>query len=270
MEKIKASVGILTLNSAKELPRTLESLSRFADVYICDGNSTDKTQEIALSYGARIVKQVNTDLPNQRITNFGEARTSCLQAGKYNWHVRVDSDEYLSSEVTEEIAKIVENPNPPYFVYKMPRKYVWRGKVIDDTITYPNRQIRFFHRKAVPRYEKITHERVFINPGFPVGLLKGIMYVPIADSYTAWDTRTTKRALDWDRRQYETHMTVSAWLKAVFHTFALLGLYTLREFRVRLISQGNKFPFSYEFWRFKYQILTLFLATKIVFKKIFK
>jgi (heptosyl)LPS beta-1,4-glucosyltransferase len=269
-EKIKVSVGILTLNSAKELPKTLETLKRFDDVYICDGNSIDGTQDIARSFGARVTKQKETDEPNQRITNFGEARTTCLLAGKYDWHVRVDSDEYLSPEVVEEIAKIVDNPNPPHLIYKMPRKYVWRGNVIDDTITYPNRQIRFFNRKAVPRYTKITHEKVFINHGYDVGFLKGVMYVPLADTYAAWDTRTLKRALDWDRRQYEAFMTPYKWAEAVLHTGALLTLYVFRFLRVRLISRGNKFPISYELWRFKYQILALGLATKIFFGKLIK
>lgn len=267
--RIPASVGILTLNNSKELQKTLPSLSRFEDVYLCDGNSTDGTQEIALSYGARVTKQVDTDTPNQRITNFGETRTRCLTQGKYDWHVRVDSDEYLSPEAVEEIAAIVKNPNPPHLVYKIPRHYVWQGKVIDDTITYPNRQIRFFNRKAVPRFTKITHEKAFVNPGYSIGILKSPMYVPLPDSYASLDASRTKRALDWDRRHYEASMNLSGLVISIIHTGALLMLYSLRLFRVRLISRGNKLPFAIEFWRFKYQILTIVLATRIVLGKIF-
>ena len=61
LTKIPASVGILTLNSAKEIPRAFESIKDFDDIYICDGNSTDGTQDIARSFGARIVKQFDTD-----------------------------------------------------------------------------------------------------------------------------------------------------------------------------------------------------------------
>lgn len=269
LSKIPASVGILTLNNATELPQTLKSLERFDDVYICDGNSTDKTQEIARAFGARITKQFKTEASDQRITNFGETRTHCLNQAKYDWHVRVDSDEYLSPEVVEEISQIVSNSNPPFLVYKMPRKYIWQGKVIDDTVTYPNRQIRFFHRKAVPRYEKITHEKAFVNLGYSIGLLKNPMYVPLADSYIEHNTQKTKRALTWDKLQYEKHMTFKEWLRATFHTVALLILYCAREIRVRLMSKGNKFPISYEIWRFKYQILTWWLATRIMFKKYF-
>ncbi len=266
-QKIKASVGILTLNNAKELPSTLKSLARFDDVYICDGNSTDETQEIARAFGARVTKQFDTDSPNQRITSFSDARTRCLNQSTYDWYARVDSDEYLSPEVVEEIAQIVTNPNPPYMVYKMPRKYVWRGKVIDDTITYPNRQIRFFNRHVIKNYTKITHEKVVIPIGTTVGLLKNPMYVPLADSFVEFDAQKTARALKWDKLQYEKYITFVEWARATVHTTALLILYTLREIRVRLISRGHKFHFAYEWWRFKYQILTWLLATKILFKK---
>lgn len=268
-EKIKASVGVLTLNSASEISKTLESLRFFEDVYICDGNSTDNTQEIARSFGARIEKQVETDEPNQKIKNFGEARTKCLNQGLFDWHVRVDSDEHLSEEVVGEISKIVSSQNPHFLIYKVPRKYVWRGKVIDDTITYPNRQIRFFNRKVAPRFEKLTHERLFIIPGNRVGVLKNPMYVPLKDSFVEFDKQKTRRALEWDRLQYERYMNLKEWVKATIHTSLLLTLWFFRLLRVRLISRGHKFPISYELWRFKYQTLTWFLATRTLFEKVF-
>src|SRR3989344_597367 len=205
---IPASVGILTLNSAKDLARALLSVAPFADKYICDGNSTDGTQEIARSHGARIVKQIDTDEPEQKVTDFGAVRTTCLNAAEYDWYLRLDSDEYLSPEAVEEIRSIVSDPNPPFKVYKIPRKYVWQGKVIDDTITYPNRQIRFFKRSATHGYTKITHERLVVPQDEPVGLMRGTMLVPLPEGYDEFDTSRLRRALDWDRRHYEADMTL--------------------------------------------------------------
>src|SRR4051812_17912281 len=124
--KIPVSIGILTLNSAANLPRALDSVKDFSDVYICDGNSIDGTQEIARAHGARVVKQVETDEPNQRVTDFGAARTKCVKAAREQWYLRLDSDEYLSPEAVEEVRSIVANRNPLYRAYKIPRKYVWR------------------------------------------------------------------------------------------------------------------------------------------------
>jgi glycosyltransferase involved in cell wall biosynthesis len=269
-EKIPASVGILTLNNVRDLPRALESVEAFDDLYICDGNSTDGTQDIARSHGARVVKQVETDEPMQKITDFGAVRTLCWKAAKYDWYFRLDSDEYLSPGVAEEIRAIVADPNPPFRVYKIPRKYVWRGNVIDDTITYPNRQIRFFRRDAVDGYTKITHEAVVVHEREPVGFLKSPMLVPMSDSFEEFDKSRTVRALDWDRRHYEATMTPRKWFGALIFTSATIVLFTARLARVRLISRGNKFPFRYEWWRYTYQFQTMWLATKVLFGKLMR
>jgi len=265
---IGASVGILTLNNAESLARALTSVASFSDKYICDGNSTDDTQDIARTHGARVVKQFDTDKPNEKITDFGTARTKCLNAAKEKWYLRLDSDEYMSPEAIEEIRKIIAEPQPQHRVYKIPRKYVWRGKVIDDTITYPNRQIRFFHRDAVDGYIKITHERLVVKSGEPIGLMRGVMCVPMPDSFAEFDASRTARALSWDRRQYEASMSLTSWAWALIHTCATIALFAVRLARVRFISRGNKLPLRYELWRFTYLIRTLWLATKITFRKL--
>ena len=61
MEKIACTVEILTWNSEKTLKACLESVKDFDDIIILDGNSTDKTLEIANNYRARIIKQVKTE-----------------------------------------------------------------------------------------------------------------------------------------------------------------------------------------------------------------
>jgi glycosyltransferase involved in cell wall biosynthesis len=269
-DKIKASVGILTLNSAKNIGRALESVADFDDMYICDGNSTDDTQELARSFGARVVKQVDTDEPNQRVTDFGAARTKCVNAAKYDWYFRLDSDEYLSPDAIEAVREIVASPNPPFRVYKINRKYVWRGNVIDDMITYPNRQIRFFRRDATEGYTKITHERLVVKPGENIGFMRGTMYVPMEDTAEEFDSFRLMRALDWDRRHYEHSMSLRKWFFAVLHTSATIALFSLRFLRVHLISRGNKLPVSYEIWRFKYLIMTTWLATKVTFARLFR
>lgn len=268
-QRVPASVGILTLNCADVLPRALKSVERFEDKFICDGNSTDGTQDIARQHGARIVKQVETDEPNQRITDFGKARTKCVNAALKDWYFRLDSDEYLSPEAVDEIGRIVSDPNPQFRVYKIPRKYVWRGKVIDDTITYPNRQIRLFRRDAVDGYTKMTHERAVVHEHEPIGFMKGVMFVPLEDSAAEFDSYRMDRALDWDRRQYEHSMTLRRWLFALMHTAATLLLFSARLLRVRLISRGNKLPIDFELWRFKYLIRTMTLATRVMVVRVF-
>lgn len=264
-EKIPASVGILTLNNAKELPRTLESVRDFADVYICDGNSTDGTHDIARRFGARVIKQVETDEPSVRITDFGATRTRCVNAGLYDWHIRVDSDEELSPEAVPEIRRIVADPKPEFLVYKMPRKYKLRGRIIDLATTYPNRQMRFFNRRGIDGYTKITHERVVVKPGVKIGLLKNCQYAPLPGTYDEF-WRKFENGLRFDKKQ-SANMSFSRWLRSSLHTLALSVLYFSRLINIQF-RRGNKMPFRYELARQKYLFLTWMIATRNLFRLI--
>jgi len=48
------SVIILTKNEQQDLPFCLDSLSWCSDIHVLDSGSTDRTQEIALSYGGTL------------------------------------------------------------------------------------------------------------------------------------------------------------------------------------------------------------------------
>lgn len=257
--KIPVSVGILTLNSAKELPQTLESLRDFDDVYICDGNSTDGTQEVARRYGARVVKQVETDEPNVRITDFGATRTRCVAAGRHDWHLRVDSDEFIGPEAVEEIRRIVSDPNPEFLVYKMPRKYVLGDKVIDHATTYPNRQMRFFNRRGIEGYTKVTHERLVVKPGVKIGIMENCQYAPMPGDYAAF-WKKFANGLKFDKRQ-SAGISLRRYWHATWHTAALSALYFSRLVRIRF-RKGTKMPIRYELARQKYLFLTWWTATR--------
>jgi len=262
--KIPVSVGILTLNNAKELPRTLESVRDFADVYVCDGNSTDGTQDVARSYGARVVKQVETDETNVRITDFGATRTRCIDAGRYDWHLRVDSDESISPEAVEEIRGIVADPHPKFLVYKMPRKYMLRGRVVDLATTYPNRQMRFFNRKGVEGYEKVTHERVVVRPGALVGVMKNCQYSPLPEDYADFWSKFA-RGLKFDDR-HNARISLWSWCYSTIHSTALMFLYLSRLVRIRF-ERGTKLPIRYELAREKYLFLSWLNATGNLFRR---
>lgn len=262
-QKIPASVGILTLNSASTLPRTLESVRDFDDVYICDGNSTDGTPELAARYGTRVVKQAATDEPNVRITDFGAARTRCVNAGRYDWHLRVDSDEALSPEAVTEIRGIVADPNPKFLVYKMPRKYILRGKVIEQATTYPNRQMRFFNRQGIEGYTKVTHERVVVKPGVKIGLLRECQYAPLPDNYAEY-WKKFANGLKFDQKQ-TANITFVKWTRGAFRLLLLSAVYFARLVAIRFRS-GVKMPLRYELARQKYIFLAWWTATKNLLK----
>ena len=172
---IPCGVGILTLNSEAGLPACLTSLERFQEVVVCDGNSTDRTLEIARSFGATVVKQYDTDEPNQRcVTDKANVRQRNMDAATSDWYFFMDSDDTLSPEVVEEIKSIVTNPHPPFLVYRMPTRIFIAGKEIAHEATYPSYQVRLINKKLVqPTFKGRVHERLLFDAKkFPTGTLK--------------------------------------------------------------------------------------------------
>lgn len=266
--RIPASVGILTLNSSHNLRGALESVNAFDDRFISDGNSTDGTQALAVSLSARVTKQFDTDEPNQRITNFGEACTHAMNQARHQWFLRLDTDERMTPEAIEHIRRIVANPEPPIRVFKVPRTYVYRGTPIDAAMTYPNNQIRFFHREAVERWTKVSHEHVIVRSGEEIAVLDGTMHVLVADTYEEFDTKRFKRAMHWDRLQYTEMLTLRSWVRGLVHTAVTMIRFAVRLVRVFFFARGTKLPVSYELWRYKYLFATVWLSTRVLLEKL--
>jgi glycosyltransferase involved in cell wall biosynthesis len=157
------TVIILTYNEEENLAHCLKSVSGLADeVLIVDSYSTDKTVEIAKSFGAKVfehpfenqAKQFNWALENLEI--------------KGDWILRLDADEYLTEELKAEIAEIldektsdvrnikssmfgtpdVENINGFY----MKRRVYFMGRWMKHGGYYPSWFLRLW-RKGSAKYE---------------------------------------------------------------------------------------------------------------------
>lgn len=177
-EKIKCSIGILTLNSEKGLPACLASVKEFAEIIICDGNSTDRTREIAEAAGARVIRQYETDALNiPCVKDKADLCQKNMEASNYDWHFRMDSDDTLSQEVVDEVRHIVSDPRPPHLIYRMPTRIFFeegdRLKEIKHEATYPSYHIRLSHKSVGLHFKGDVHNRPsFDEKKFPVGTMK--------------------------------------------------------------------------------------------------
>lgn len=262
--KIPCSVEILTRNSEKTLERCLKSVKDFADIIVLDGNSTDRTQEIATRYGARIFKQYETDESAVRIRDFSEVRNKGLRAAQFDWFMFIDADEYLSKEAVEEIRAIVENSNPPAYVWWQPRKYVLDGTIIDCATTYPNRQIRFFHRLHVTEFVKPIHERIDVLPGEKISTLKNFEYLPVEpleglkERWGRYINQEIELVFKKGKRKV---------LRAIWRNFSLFAFYTFRYIRNQIFCRGTHMPFSYEWARHSHVLSAGFRLIPRLFKR---
>lgn len=94
------SVLILVKNEENNIKECIESCTFADEVVVIDDGSTDKTEEIALSLGARVIhRSMNGD--------WGGQQTFAIQQAKYEWIFFIDADERCTPELCEEIKKVV-------------------------------------------------------------------------------------------------------------------------------------------------------------------
>jgi hypothetical protein len=169
----------------------------------------------------------------------------------------------MSKEVVEEILSIIQSPNPEALVWWQPRKYVLVGKIIECATTYPNRQIRFFHREWVKEFIRPIHERIEIKSGAPIGILRNYEYVPLGTE--------AELAARWQRYirmevAGQSTASVARLLRLVLRQKMLFSLYSLRFIRNLFFCRGNKLPLSYEWTRHKYLLILSWLLLKQTIK----
>lgn len=257
MAKIQASIAILAKNSAKTLPRALKSVSDFSEVIIADGDSRDETREIAHTYGARVITQDLSFLDaGGAIVDFAGVRNQCIQAASNDWIFFLDSDEYISEELPEEIRTIAGKRMVG--AYWVPRRYIFKGSVIERSISYPNRQIRFFHKSAGYGFRKPIHERFEPNPSVSVQHLRNPILVPVDPDLDALRVKND-RYIELEIQRLSP-MTFRKLLNISFSSVKLFVLYTLRFLRVFFLENGTRLPLPYELLVFRYRARLSFQA----------
>ena len=128
------SILILTKNEEDNLPACLASVAWSDDVVVLDSLSTDRTQEIAKSKGARVFER--------KFDNFGAQRKYALDEIKFEhpWVFHLDADEIFNDELREECERVIkEDQHSGYFV---PNKIIFLGKWIKRSTQYPYPQVR--------------------------------------------------------------------------------------------------------------------------------
>ncbi len=102
-QALPVSVIVPVRNEARNLPRCLESLANVGEVYVVDSASTDDTVAIARSHGAKVVQfHYAGGWPKKR-----QWAMNTLPFA-YDWILLLDADEVLTSELSDEIRRTLE------------------------------------------------------------------------------------------------------------------------------------------------------------------
>ena len=208
INKIPVSVLIPAKNEQANLPACLESVAVADEIFVVDSQSSDRSEEIAKSYGASVVqfhfngrwpKKKNWSLENLPFRN--------------EWVLIVDCDERITPELWEEINTVIQQQE--YVGYYLNRRVFFLGKWIRYGGKYPDWNLRLFKHK-LGRYENLhtedipntgdneVHEHVIL--GGQVGYLKNdMLHIDFRDIYH-WLERHNRYS-NWEARVYYNLLT---------------------------------------------------------------
>ena len=142
------SAVVLTRNSSALLERCLQSLKFADELIVIDDFSTDETAEISARCGAKVVKHaMNGDFAAQR--RFGIEQCGC------KWVLFIDSDEFVSDELAEQIKHVLQGGEKAAYLLKrensFPHYDITHGSMRSDCV------LRLFPKEGL-KYNPIKRD----------------------------------------------------------------------------------------------------------------
>ena len=147
------SVIIITLNEEHNIGRCLASVGWASEVLVVDSASTDRTREIAIAQGAKVLEHA--------WEGYGQQKNWAMAQATQPWVLFVDADEEVTPELRAEIAEFVQNDGvvggKRYDGAHPARKTWFLGRWILHGGWYPNRLVRLGRRGHCRWTEPAVH-----------------------------------------------------------------------------------------------------------------
>lgn len=140
----------MTKNEANDLPQCLAALTWCDDVHLLDSGSTDKTLQIATSFGLKIWEHP--------FESFGKQRNYALDHIdiKYNWILFLDADEVVTPKFKDAIIKASQTEDDSIAGYYCCWKMILEGTWLKRCDSFPKWQFRML-RKGRANFTDFGH-----------------------------------------------------------------------------------------------------------------
>ena len=229
------SVIVPVRNEARNLPRCLESLRQFGEVYVIDSQSSDESVEIARTAGAKIVQfYYQGGWPKKR-----QWALNTLPL-KYEWVLLLDADEVVTPSLAREIRAAISDPAINGYhlglqMWFLGRPLRFSGARFWKTSLFRREKGRFECRLAAQdssMADMEIHEHVIVDG--PTTFLKEPLihhnvdslsrYIRKHDEYSNWESEVLSQTLgpeDLQPHLFGSQAQRRRWLKKKF--FALPG-----------------------------------------------
>jgi glycosyltransferase involved in cell wall biosynthesis len=228
---VTLSVVLITQNEERNLPRTLESVMPLVrdgkgEIIVVDSGSTDRTVEIAQSYGAKVFVEA--------WKGFAAQKNSAMDKTSMDWVLQLDADEPLEPELAAEM-EVALKASSAMSGFWIPRKNFFLGRWIRHGGFYPDPKLRLVRRGA-GRFEEYGAHPTMKVAG-PTGRLSHALlhnayptlrgYIDHMNSYSSMGAEV---AVSKGRRRFSfTNIVIRPLLTFIYNYIFRLGLLDGRE-----------------------------------------
>jgi O-antigen ligase len=207
------SVIIICKNEADRIGRCLDSVAGWADeIVVLDSGSSDETVDIVRRYTDKVEV---TDWPG-----FGPQKQRALDRARGDWVLSLDSDEWLSAELRDEIEVVLSNPEPFHDAYNLP----WLNHAFGYVLRFgrwSRAPLRLFKREHGRFTPVAVHEKVELTAGSRVGHLEGPLNHLVFRDLTHACSKLDQYARSMARMRFErgrrVYIPLTPLLRALFN-----------------------------------------------------
>lgn len=196
--RLPLSVVILAKNEQQNIERCVQALSWADEIVVVDDGSTDRTVELAVAAGARVVSNPFESFARQRNWAMSQA------ALKNDWVLHLDADEVATPELQAALGRAIEAAAPDTVAFRMCRKTMLLDKWLKYSDGFPvwimrlvrNGRVQFLDQGhgevAVPDVDGVmgTIREPFLHYAFSKGLADWI------ERHNRYSTREAQLELD--------------------------------------------------------------------------
>lgn len=176
-------MAIITYNEENNIGRCISSVLPIADeILVIDSFSSDKTEEIATSMGAKFIKNP--------FAGHIEQKNFALNLSSHEYILSLDADEALSNELLEQI-QLIKN-NFEFSGYRFNRLTNYNGFWVRHCGWYPDTKLRLIKKGKALWGGENPHDILQMKGPEKIGFLKGDLLHYSYDSISAHVEQTDK------------------------------------------------------------------------------
>jgi glycosyltransferase involved in cell wall biosynthesis len=223
---LPVSVFMIARNEVDRIGPTIAAVRDLTDdLVVVDSGSTDGTQALAESLGARVV--------HHPWPGYGPQKRFAEDQCRHRWLLNLDADEMVPPDVKASIRALFASGEPDRDGYVMAIGEIFPGEGRPHPWAYTIKAVRLYRKDRGRYVASLVHDRVEMAPGARIGRIKGVVHHfsvrSLGDQIDKLNKYSDQQADDLDLRG----VTIPTWRVFVEFPGAFMKAYFGRRHFVR-------------------------------------